>query len=133
MVLGKRHYHRFQVAKITTEPKPSPFFSATTTPQAQGNLRVLSCRIRATFLFPLGTLPIYVVSCALRPPCVKWRLLLVKFRARRNYNNQYPPYVLKKRPRSDFKPLLMIQNLLSPRLFYLSRALSLLKNWFARN
>ena len=33
----------------------------------------------------------------LAPPCGERRLLLVRFRARRNYNNQYPPYVLKKK------------------------------------
>ena len=36
--------------------------------------------------------PIYVVLCTLRPPCGERHLLLVRFRARRNYNNQYQPF-----------------------------------------
>ena len=69
---------------------------------------------------------IYEVSCASLPPCGERRLPLVRFRARRNYNNQYPPYVLKKRPHSDLKLPLATQTL--PRLSYLSGALSLEKH-----
>ena len=78
-------------------------------------LGVLSCRIRATFLFLLGTLPVYVASFVLGIPYGERRLPLVRFRVRRSYNNRYPPYVLKIHPRSDLKPPAMIQNL--PRLF----------------
>ena len=63
--------------------------------------RVLSCRIQATFLFPLGTLPICVASFVLRLPYGERRPILVRFRVRRNYSNRYPPYVLKIHLRSD--------------------------------
>ena len=64
--------------------------------------RVLSCRSQATFLFPLGTLPIL---CRRHSPCAfpmgNGRPLLVRFRVRRNYSNRCPPYVLKILRRSD--------------------------------
>ena len=65
--------------------------------------RVLSCRIRATFLFPLATLPIYVASFVLRLPYGERRLPQIRFCVRRSYSNRYPPFVLKIHPHSDLK------------------------------
>ena len=87
--------------------------------------RVLSCRIQATFLFPLGTLPIYVASFALRLPYGERHPLLVRFRVRRNYSNRCPPYVLKIPRRSDLGGPAIFQNL--PHLFFLLNVLFLAK------
>ena len=92
-----------------------------TTRKPRAISRVLSCRIRAIFLFLLGTLPIYVASFVLGIPYWERRLPLVRFRVQRSYNNRYPPYVLKKHPRSDLKLPLMVQNL--PHLFFLTSVL----------
>ena len=61
-------------------------------------LRVLSCRIRAIFLFPLGTFSIYERSFTLRLPYEEWRLPLFLFRVRRKCSNRCPLCVLKTRP-----------------------------------
>ena len=87
--------------------------------------RVLSCRIQATFLFPLGTLPICVASFALRLPYGERRPPLVRFRVRRNCSNRYPPYVLKIHLRSDLGGPAIFRNL--PHLFSLLNVLSLAK------
>ena len=117
--------YRVQVAKVATKPKLPPFFFAITTPQAMAISRVLSCRIRATFLFPPGTLPIYVASFVLRLPYGERRLPQVRFRVRQNYSNRFPPYVLRIHPRSDLKPPVVARNL--PRLFSPLSVLSLAK------
>ena len=87
--------------------------------------RVLSCRIQATFLFPLGTLPICVASFALRLPYGERRPLLIRYRVRRNYSNRYPPCVLKIHLRSDLGGPAIFQNL--PHLFFLLNVLFLAK------
>ena len=91
--------------------------------------RVLSCRIQATFQFPLGTLPTCVASFVLRLPYGERRLpygerrlLLVQFRVRRSYSNRYPLYVLKIHLRSDLKRPATFRNL--PHLFSLLNVLS---------
>ena len=88
--------YRAQVTKVATKPKLPPFFFAITTPQAHMAISsVLLCLIQATFLFPLGTLPICVASFVVRLPYGEQRPIQVRFRVRRNYSNRYPPYVLK--------------------------------------
>ena len=89
--------------------------------------RVLSCRIRATFLFSLGTLSTCVASSVSRLLCAERHLLPVQFRVRRSYSNQYPPYVLKihLRSDSDLRGPAIFRNL--PHLFSLINVLSLAK------
>ena len=67
----------------------------------------------------------FELSCALHLPFGEPRLLLVQFCARKNYDNQYPPCVLKKRPLSDLKLPLATQTL--PPLSNLLSVLSLAK------
>ena len=127
--VGVLYGHRVQVAKITNESKLSPFLLAMSTPQAQSDLEVYHVVFEQHFY--LRWVLFRFMWC--RSPCAlplapslrERRLLLVRFRARQNYNNQYPPYVLKNRLHFDWKPLMRIQNL--PPLFYIWNALSLAK------
>ena len=100
---------------MATESKLPSSFSPLLPRKPMAISRVLSCRIQATFLFPLGTLPICVASFALRLPYGERRPLLIRFRARRNYSNRYPPYVLKIHLRSDLGGPVIFRNL--PHLF----------------
>ena len=61
--------YRVQVTKVATKPKLPPLsFSPLLPRKPMAISRVLSCRIQATFQFPLGTLPICVASFVLRLP-----------------------------------------------------------------
>ena len=113
--------HRVQVAKFATKPKLPLSFLPLPPRMTMVFSRVLSCRIRATFQSLLGTLATYVASFVLCLLCGERRLPQVRFRVRRSYSNRYPPYVLKKHPRSDLKPPAIIRNL--PRLFSFSSVL----------
>ena len=103
MVLGKRPLlfsrsgseSRSRILAVLFSPWPRQHQNSKVT------LRVLSYRIRAASLFPLCTPPIYEVSCASLPLSGERRFRLVRSRVRRDYINQYPLYVLKKRLRSD--------------------------------
>ena len=66
-----------------------------------------------------------VASFVLRLPYGERRSLQLRFRVRRNYSNQYPPYVLKIHLRSDLGGPAIFRNL--PHLFSLLIVLSLAK------
>ena len=74
--------YRVQVTKVATKPKLPLSFSPLLPRKPMAVSRVLSCRIQATFLFPLGTLPTYVASFVLCFPYGERRLPLVRFRVR---------------------------------------------------
>ena len=109
--------YRVQVTKVATKSKLPLSFSPLPPRKPMAISRVLSCRIQATFLFPLGTLPIFVASFVSRPLCAERHPLPVQFRVRRSYSNRYPLYVSKIHLRSDLKRPAIFRNL--PHLFSL--------------
>ena len=85
--------HHVQVAFFATESQLSSLkFWPWWFHKPQVTSRVLSSRIRAAFLFLLGTPPIYEVSCASLPPRGKRRILQFE-PTRRYYNNKCPLYL----------------------------------------
>ena len=81
-------------------------------------LRVLSCRIQATFLFPRSARFRFMWRHSpWRLPYGERRPLLVRFRVRRSYSNRCPPCVLKIPRRSDLGGPAIFQNL--PHIFSL--------------
>ena len=119
------HRYRVQVTKVASKPKLPLSFSSLPPRNPTSISRVLSCRIRAAFRFPLGTLPTCVASFVSRLLCAERRLLLVQFRVRRSYINRYLPYVFKKHLRSDLRRPEIFRNL--PHLLSLLNVLSLAK------